>query len=201
LTLSTKAISIDNLKISHAQVTRPTREDRALIRNARRKVGFVFQTFNLFPHLTVLDNITEAPRVVLKMNRREAEEKAMSLLERVHLGEKARSYPSMLSGGESQRVAIARALAMDPEVLLLDEPTSSLDPELVGEVLDVVAEGMTMLIVTHEMDFARRTSSRVVVMDAGRLIEDAHPEAIFTSPSQPRTADFLNRVLSRRKNA
>jgi len=180
---------------------RPSRQEREAIRRVRLKVGMVFQQFNLFPHMTVLGNIVEAPERVLGLPRGEAEERAVALLRRVNLEGKVRSYPSELSGGEQQRVAIARALAMRPEAMLFDEPTSSLDPEMVGEVLAVirglVEEGMTTLIATHEMDFAREVSDRVVVFDHGEIVESGPPGEIFTRPATERTRSFLRRVLRR----
>jgi len=192
-------ITIDSCSLTHSQVMNPTRNDRELIRKLRLRVGMVFQNFHLFPHMTVLKNIVEAPIRVMKMQRKDAEDKAFSLLQRVRMQDKAHAYPSTLSGGEQQRAAIARALALNPQVLLLDEPTSSLDPELVGEVLEVVEDltndGITMLIVTHEMGFARETATRVIVMDDGRVIEDAHPRTIFSCPQHQRTKLFLSRVI------
>lgn len=171
----------------------------AALDRLRRRVGMVFQSFNLFPHLTVLDNVSIAPRRLLGLTRNEAAERARGLLTRVGLAEKAGDYPLGLSGGQKQRVAIARALAMEPEAILFDEPTSALDPELVGEVLAVMKalarDGMTMMIVTHEMGFAREVADRVVVMDAGRLIESGPPDRIFTAPEQERTRAFLQAVL------
>jgi len=170
-------------------------------RRIRLKVGMVFQQFNLFPHRTVLGNITEAPTLVLHMPQNEARESALALLRRINLEHKAASYPDQLSGGEQQRVAIARALAMKPEAMLFDEPTSSLDPEMVGEVLavikELVDEGMTTLIATHEMHFAREVADRVVVFDEGDIVEIGPPEEIFTSPKTDRTKAFLRRVLGR----
>jgi polar amino acid transport system ATP-binding protein len=162
----------------------------------------VFQHFNLFPHMTALENVVEAPIHVLKLPRAEARERALSLLEMVGLAEKANVHPRHLSGGQQQRVAIARALAMRPKIMLFDEITSALDPELVGEVLNVVRRlakesAMTMLIVTHEMNFARDIADRVLFMDSGGVVEDAPPEIIFTNPSNPRTRDFLKAVLDR----
>ncbi|ETD39141.1 arginine ABC transporter ATP-binding protein [Pseudomonas chlororaphis subsp. aurantiaca PB-St2] len=165
----------------------------------RRDIGMVFQRFNLFPHMTALENIIEAPVHVLGVPRAAAEQQARALLKRVGLAEKAGHYPSMLSGGQQQRVAIARALAMKPQAMLFDEPTSALDPETVGEVLQVMKElaeeGMTMVVVTHEMGFAREVADRVVVLDQGELIEQGPPEQIFSQPRHARTRAFLSRVL------
>jgi len=165
----------------------------------RQKMGMVFQHFNLFPHMTILKNLTLAPIQLLKKSKEEAEAKAMALLERVGLADRAGAYPSQLSGGQKQRVAIVRALAMEPEVMLFDEPTSALDPEMVGEVLDVMKElaqdGMTMVVVTHEMGFAKEVGSRVVFMDQGKLVEQGAPGEIFSNPKNPRLQDFLSKVL------
>ena len=165
----------------------------------RQKMGMVFQHFNLFPHMTILENMTLAPIQLLKKSREEAEEKAMQLLSRVGLADRANAYPSQLSGGQKQRIAIVRALAMEPEVMLFDEPTSALDPEMVGEVLEVMKElakgGMTMVVVTHEMGFAKEVGSRVVFMDEGKILEEGTPEEIFSSPKNPRLQDFLSKVL------
>ena len=165
----------------------------------RRKMGMVFQHFNLFPNMTVLKNMTIAPVQILKKSKQDAEKKAMELLERVGLAERANSYPSQLSGGQKQRVAIVRALCMEPEVMLFDEPTSALDPEMVGEVLDVMKElareGMTMAVVTHEMGFAREVASRVIFMDEGKILEQGRPGDIFENPQNPRTRDFLSKVI------
>jgi polar amino acid transport system ATP-binding protein len=165
----------------------------------RTQVGMVFQRFHLFPHLTVLENVTLAPRKVLELSEEEAEERALGLLEDVHLSQKAEAYPEQLSGGQQQRVAIARALAMEPELMLFDEPTSALDPELVGEVLDVMKElahkGMTMCIVTHEMEFAREVASRVLFLDGGKIVEEGPPEQVLENPRHERTREFLARVL------
>ncbi len=165
----------------------------------RRKMGMVFQQFNLFPHKTVLENMILAPMCVLGRSRAEATEKAMNLLSRVGLADRAGEYPARLSGGQKQRVAIVRALCMDPDVMLFDEPTSALDPEMVGEVLEVMkrlaADGMTMVIVTHEMGFAREVASRVVFLDEGVLQEEGPPTEIFQSPKSPRLQDFLSKVL------
>ncbi|MBR2934473.1 MAG: amino acid ABC transporter ATP-binding protein [Oscillospiraceae bacterium] len=165
----------------------------------RQKMGMVFQHFNLFPHMTILQNMTLAPIQLLKKSKAEAEEKAMALLERVGLADRANAYPSQLSGGQKQRVAIVRALCMEPEVMLFDEPTSALDPEMVGEVLEVMKdlarEGMTMVVVTHEMGFAREVGSRVLFMDEGKLVEENTPEAFFANPTNERTKLFLSKVL------
>ncbi len=165
----------------------------------RQKMGMVFQHFNLFPHLKIIDNITLAPVALGKMTKEEAEKKALVLLERVGLAEKAQNYPVQLSGGQKQRVAIARALAMDPEIMLFDEPTSALDPEMVGEVLtvmkDLAKEGMTMVIVSHEMGFAREVASRVLFIDGGNILEDGTPEQIFENPQNERTQSFLSKIL------
>lgn len=169
------------------------------INKLRENVGMVFQQFNLFPHLTVLQNITMAPIELKKMNRAQAEEKAIELLEKVGLADKKDVYPTQLSGGQQQRVAIVRALAMNPDLMLFDEPTSALDPEMVGEVLDVMKDlakqKMTMIVVTHEMGFAREVSDRVLFMDGGYVVEEGSPEDIFTNPKNPRTISFLNKVL------
>ena len=165
----------------------------------RQRMGMVFQQFNLFPHLTILDNITLSMRIVKKMNRAAADEKARALLERVRLTEKAKDYPGNLSGGQQQRIAIARALAMDPEIMLFDEPTSALDPEMVGEVLEVIKDlakdGMTIALVSHEMGFVREISDRVLFMDEGYIMEENTPHEIFSNPQNPRTQDFLSKVL------
>jgi polar amino acid transport system ATP-binding protein len=165
----------------------------------RQKMGMVFQHFNLFPHMTVLGNMTLAPIKLLKKTKAEAEKTAMSLLERVNLADRANAYPSQLSGGQKQRVAIVRALCMEPQVMLFDEPTSALDPEMVGEVLDVMKElaqsGMTMVCVTHEMGFAREVADRVLFFDEGKLVEEGTPAEIFTAAKEQRTRDFLKKVL------
>jgi polar amino acid transport system ATP-binding protein len=171
------------------------------IAKVRSKLGMVFQDFNLFPHLTVLQNVTEAPVHVLGLSAASAVAQAVDLLIRVGLRDKANSYPEQLSGGQKQRAAIARALAMDPSAMLFDEPTSALDPELVHEVLEVMRQlrddGMTMIIVTHEMNFARQVADRVIFMDQGRIVEEGHPSVIFDRPSEPRTQSFLKSVLQR----
>lgn len=169
------------------------------MRIVRKDIGMVFQHFNLFPHMTVKENITFSPRKTLKQSKEEADKKAMELLERVGLADKADVYPNKLSGGQKQRVAIARALAMEPKIMLFDEPTSALDPEMVKEVLDVIKElsnsGMTMLIVTHEMGFAREIADRILFLDGGYIVEDADPETFFTNPSTDRAKQFLQKVM------
>ena len=165
----------------------------------RQKMGMVFQHFNLFPHMTILDNLTIAPIKLLKKSKAEAEASAIKLLERVGLADRAGAYPKQLSGGQKQRVAIVRALAMEPEVMLFDEPTSALDPEMVGEVLEVMKElareGMTMVVVTHEMGFAKEVGNRVIFMDGGNIVEENTPNEIFDNPQHPRLKDFLSKVL------
>ncbi|OIU83736.1 amino acid ABC transporter ATP-binding protein [Microbacterium sp. AR7-10] len=169
------------------------------IDRVRQRIGMVFQSFNLFPHLSVLGNLTVAQRRVKKRGKEEAEQVAREMLERVGLAEKADAFPSHLSGGQQQRVAIARALCMNPDMMLFDEPTSALDPELVGEVLQVMRtladEGMTMLVVTHEMGFAREVGSRLIFMDGGHILEQGDPREVLANPQHPRTQDFLSRVL------
>ena len=169
------------------------------INQLRERMGMVFQQFNLFPHLSVLENICIAPMKVKKAQRADIELRALKLLDRVGLGDKAKAYPAQLSGGQKQRVAIVRALAMEPDVMLFDEPTSALDPEMVGEVLDVMKslarEGMTMVVVTHEMGFAREVGDRVLFMDEGIIMEQGTPEQVFGNPQNPRTQDFLRKVL------
>ena len=165
----------------------------------RQKMGMVFQHFNLFPHMTILKNMTIAPTKLLKISKEAAEEKAMELLKRVGLADRANAYPSQLSGGQKQRVAIVRALCMNPEVMLFDEPTSALDPEMVGEVLEVMkhlaSAGMTMVVVTHEMGFAKEVADRVIFMDEGQIMEIGTPDEIFDNPQNPRTQSFLSKVL------
>lgn len=169
------------------------------INKVREDIGMVFQHFNLFPHLSVLDNITLAPIQLNKQNKEEARAKALELLDTVGLSEKADAFPSSLSGGQKQRVAIARALAMNPDIMLFDEPTSALDPEMVGDVLEVMKklakQGMTMIVVTHEMGFAREVGHRVIFMDGGLIVEEGTPAEVFKNPQHPRTQDFLNKVL------
>ncbi len=174
--------------------------DAPNIDELRREVGMVFQHFNLFPHLTILENCTLAPMLARKISQKEAEETAMGYLEKVQIANQAEKFPGQLSGGQQQRVAIARALCMKPDILLFDEPTSALDPEMIGEVLDVMVtlaeEGMTMVCVTHEMGFARRVADRVIFMDAGEIIEEDEPEAFFLNPKTERAKVFLEQVLS-----
>ena len=174
-------------------------DGKADLNKIRENIGMVFQQFNLFPHLNVLDNITMAPLDRKKLDKAAAEQKARALLERVGLADKASVYPAQLSGGQQQRVAIARALAMDPDIMLFDEPTSALDPEMVGEVLAVMRQladgGMTMVVVTHEMGFAREVADRVIFMDEGVIVEQGDPADIFANPREKRTIDFLNNVL------
>ncbi|MBQ8477088.1 MAG: amino acid ABC transporter ATP-binding protein [Succinivibrio sp.] len=182
------------ITINNETITRKTN-----INHIRAEVGMVFQHFNLFPHMTVLDNITVAPINVRKKSVKEAEAKAMELLDRVGLADKAKAYPDQLSGGQQQRVAIARALAMEPQVMLFDEPTSALDPEMVNEVLDVMCdlaqEGMTMMCVTHEMGFARQVADRVLFVDQGKILEDTTPSQLFEAPKHERTKEFLAKIL------
>ncbi len=176
-------------------------EEGADLAKLRSDVGMVFQSFNLFQHKTVLENVTLAPVKVRKMNKQEAEKRAMQLLERVGVGAHAHKMPAQLSGGQQQRVAIARSLAMDPKLILLDEPTSALDPEMINEVLDVMVElahgGMTMVVVTHEMGFARKAADRVVFMADGAVVEEADPEQFFSHPSSSRAKEFLSKILER----
>jgi len=183
-------VIIDGVDLTHKSVK---------LDEVRQRIGMVFQHFNLFPHMTVLENITLAPTELGRLSKAEARDRALSLLERVGLSEKADSKPASLSGGQKQRVAIARALAMDPEIMLFDEATSALDPEMVGEVLQVIRDlaegGMTMVLVTHEMGFAREVSGRTVFMDAGVVVEEATPTELFGSPKSDRLKDFLSKVL------
>lgn len=183
-------IQINGMDITHAKTD---------VMEMRQHVGMVFQHFNLFPHMSVLKNVTYAPMRVKNISKADAKEKGMALLEKVGLAEKADVYPSKLSGGQKQRVAIARALAMEPEIMLFDEPTSALDPEMVKEVLDVMKDlavsGMTMVIVTHEMGFAREAAGRILFLDQGRVVEDATPEVFFSTPKSDRACQFLEKVL------
>ena len=180
-------------------INKEGKKEKVNINLHRQKMGMVFQHFNLFPHKTILQNMILAPVKVLNVSKEQAEAKAMALLKRVGLEDRAGAYPIQLSGGQKQRIAIVRALMMEPEVMLFDEPTSALDPEMVGEVLEVMKElareGMTMVVVTHEMGFAREVGNRVIFMDEGKLVEQGAPEKIFTSPENPRLQDFLSKVL------
>ena len=188
-------IDAGSIRIDRHQIT-PTQSD---LKSLRADVGIVFQGYNLFPHMTVLENLCLAQKVVRKRGKKEREAKALALLEKVGIAQKANEFPSRLSGGQQQRVAIARALAMEPKVMLFDEPTSALDPEMVGEVLDVMKtlalEGMTMVCVTHEMGFAREVADRVLFFDHGKLLEDAAPAEFFAAPKDPRAQAFLRQVL------
>jgi polar amino acid transport system ATP-binding protein len=183
----------------HRQGTRVVRDSEKAVREIRARIGMVSQRFNLFPHMTTLQNVMTGPVNVRRIPKREAEERARALLARVGLADKIQSYPTQLSGGQQQRVAIARALAMDPEAMLFDEVTSALDPELVGEVLRVMrglaADGMTMVVVTHEMGFAREVADRVVMMDEGQIVEEAPPRQFFSCPASPRTKAFVDAVI------
>ncbi|SCW55582.1 putative glutamine transport system ATP-binding protein [Paenibacillus tianmuensis] len=190
-TISGGELTVDHIKVH---------DKKTDINSLRRNIGMVFQHFNLYPHRTVLDNITLAPMKVLGLSRQEAEETAMTYLNKVGIPDKAKSYPSQLSGGQQQRVAIARGLAMKPKIMLFDEPTSALDPEMIGEVLDVMRdlaqEGMTMVVVTHEMGFAREVADRIVFMDQGQILETTPPAEFFQSPREERARTFLSRVLN-----
>ncbi len=199
-TITDGKIFIEDELVSHRE------NDKDIVQISTKQVaelcaelGMVFQRFNLFPHKTVLENLTLAPMVVRNVSSDVAESKAKILLDKVGLSDKADEYPSRLSGGQQQRVAIARALAMEPKIMLFDEPTSALDPELVGEVLEVMKrlalDGMTMIVVTHEMNFAKEVGSRVVFMDDGRIVEEGSPDKIFTNPTNSRTKEFLNKIL------
>jgi polar amino acid transport system ATP-binding protein len=191
-TIQSGEIAVDGKRLSD-----PALDLRAL----RAEIGFVFQQFNLYPHLSVMENIVLAPMKVRRLAREAAEKRGAELLARVGIPDKADAFPANLSGGQQQRVAIARALAMQPKIMLFDEPTSALDPEMIGEVLDTMTDlardGMTMIVVTHEMGFARRVASRVVFMDAGRIVEEARPEAFFAAPQSPRAQQFLSKILTR----
>ncbi|HUI46343.1 MAG TPA: amino acid ABC transporter ATP-binding protein [Nitrospirota bacterium] len=195
-------IEVGDIVLHSINRAKPSRQGREAVRQVHLRVGMVFQQFNLFPHMTVLENVIEAPIRVLGMAHRQAEEEARMFLARIHLGNKADCYPATLSGGEQQRTAIARALAMKPRIMLFDEPTASLDPETVGEVLSVIRElvsqkEMTAIISTHEMGFAREVADRVIVLAEGTIIESGAPESLFTNPRQERTRIFLTRVLKR----
>jgi len=199
-TFDSGRISIDNIVLDHLNHNKNTKEEKKNIIELRRNIGMVFQNFNLFPHMSVLKNITEAPMSIKKMPKEEAETIAQELLKKVGLESKANFYPSQLSGGQQQRVAIARALAMKPKAMLFDEPTSALDPQLVDEVLavmrDLADEGMTMMVVTHEMTFARDVSDRVVFFHGGKVEESGPPEKIFSEPDSEKTRDFLKKYLN-----
>jgi putative glutamine transport system ATP-binding protein len=190
-TITNGGLTVDGITVN---------ERKTDINTLRKEIGMVFQHFNLYPHKKVIDNITLAPVKVLGLSKAEAEKTAMYYLDKVGIADKAQAYPSQLSGGQQQRVAIARGLAMKPKIMLFDEPTSALDPEMVGEVLDVMRtlarEGMTMVVVTHEMGFAREVADRVIFMDQGQIVEEAEPEQFFASPREERTRTFLSRVLS-----
>jgi polar amino acid transport system ATP-binding protein len=200
-TIDEGEVEIEGLKI----VSRKNKEDdviidKSTVRGGLAKMGMVFQGFNLFPHMTVIENVMVAQTVVKNRSKHEAREKAKAILSKVGLTDKENSYPSQISGGQKQRVAIARALAIDPDIMLFDEPTSALDPELIGEVLGVIKalalEHMTMMIVTHEMNFAREISDRVIFMEDGKIVEDGHPDKIFVNPEHPRIKIFLDKILS-----
>ncbi len=190
-----ESIDRGTIVVDGKDVNAPTNDINAI----RQELGMVFQSFNLFPHKTVLQNLTMAPMRLKKIPRATADKTAMSLLDKVGIPDKAEVYPAMLSGGQQQRVAIARALAMNPKIMLFDEPTSALDPEMIGEVLDVMVklalEGMTMVVVTHEMGFAKEVADRVIFMDEGMIVETGTPEHFFTSPEHPRTKKFLSQIL------
>jgi ABC-type polar amino acid transport system ATPase subunit len=194
-------VRVGKLKIDGPASRSPLTADQETLRQLRLSSGFVFQQFNLFSHLTALENIVEAPVQVLKMDKAEAAKTAKKLLQQVHLENRADRYPRQLSGGEQQRVAIARALAMNPQCLLFDEPTSALDPEMVGEVLNVMRElagkGMTLLIATHEMDFAKEVAGEILMLDKGRVIESGEPSMLFDNPKEERTRRFLHRITNR----
>jgi polar amino acid transport system ATP-binding protein len=191
-----EAIQSGEIVVDGKRLSEPSLDLRAL----RAEIGFVFQQFNLYPHLSVMDNITLGPIKVRKLAREEAEKSAAELLERVGIPDKAGAFPTNLSGGQQQRVAIARALAMQPKIMLFDEPTSALDPEMINEVLEVMTDlardGMTMAVVTHEMGFARRVARRVIFMDEGRIVEEGEPEGFFAQPKSERAKQFLSKILS-----
>ncbi len=191
-----EAIQSGEIVVDGKRLSEPSLDLRAL----RAEIGFVFQQFNLYPHLSVMDNITLGPIKVRKLAREEAEKSAAELLERVGIPDKAGAFPANLSGGQQQRVAIARALAMQPKIMLFDEPTSALDPEMINEVLEVMTDlardGMTMAVVTHEMGFARRVARRVIFMDEGRIVEEGEPEGFFAQPKSERAKQFLSKILS-----
>ena len=199
------AIEVEGVPLSVGQDAEGRRPDKETVKRMRQEIGMVFQSFNLFPHLTVLENINLAPRRVRGISRQEAEAQALALLSRVGLGDKANEHPSRRSGGQQQRAAIARALAMRPQIMLFDEVTSALDPELVGEVLRVMRqlaqEGMTMLVVTHEMGFAQDVADRVIFMDEGVIVEEGSPEMMFSNPQQTRTRAFLSQLLDREESS
>ena len=201
-TINAGRIAVDGIVLQDETTIKRGKMDRATLRSVRLELGMVFQRFNLFPTLTALENVMQGPYRVRGLPKAEAADRAQALLQRMNLAEKANSYPHQLSGGQQQRVAIARALAMQPRAMLFDEATSALDPELIGEVLEVMrklaAEGMTMVIVTHEMAFAAQVADRVVVMDAGRIIEEGPPDTIFKTPAQARTRAFLRAVIDRK---
>jgi ABC-type polar amino acid transport system ATPase subunit len=201
-TITAGSIVVDGITLQDEESIKRGKMDRTALRNVRLELGMVFQRFNLFPTLTALENVMQGPYRVRRLPKDEAADRARMLLARMNLAEKADSYPHELSGGQQQRVAIARALAMQPRAMLFDEATSALDPELIGEVLEVMrklaADGMTMVIVTHEMAFAAQVADRVVVMDAGRIIEEGPPEIIFKTPAQERTRSFLRAVIDRK---
>ena len=198
-------VEVEGVPIAVGSEKHARKPDKATVRRMRQEIGMVFQSFNLFPHLTALENISLAPRRVRKMTREKAEEQARALLERVGLSDKANEHPARLSGGQQQRAAIARALAMRPRIMLFDEVTSALDPELVGEVLRVMRqlarEGMTMMVVTHEMGFARDVADRVIFMNEGLIVEEGTPDLMFTDPKEPRTRAFLSQLLEREKGS
>ena len=201
-TINAGRIVVDGITLQDETTIRRGKMDRNALRNVRLELGMVFQRFNLFPTLTALENVMQGPYRVRGLPKEEAATRARDLLDRMNLAAKANSYPHELSGGQQQRVAIARALAMQPRAMLFDEATSALDPELIGEVLEVMrklaADGMTMVIVTHEMAFAAQVADRVVVMDAGRIIEEGQPDTIFTAPTKERTRTFLRAVIDRK---